>query len=64
MTVAMRWGVTGVPTWQLVTSWLLLVATAAFMIWIASRVFRLGMLRYGQRMEMREMVAALRGAEG
>lgn len=64
MTVAMRWGVTGVPAWQLVTSWLLLVATAAFMIWIASRVFRLGMLRYGQRMEMREMVAALRGAEG
>jgi ABC-2 type transport system permease protein len=63
LTVAMRWGVTGVPTWQLVTSWLLLVATAAVSIWIAARVFRLGMLRYGQRLQMREVIAALRGAE-
>lgn len=63
MTVAMRWGVTGIPTWQLVVSWLLLVGSAAFMIWLASRVFRLGMLRYGQQLEIREVVAALRGAE-
>lgn len=63
LTVAMRWGVTGVPTWQLVTSWLLLVATAAVSVWLAARVFRLGMLRYGQRLQMREVVAALRGAE-
>ncbi|MDT8305855.1 MAG: ABC transporter permease [Anaerolineae bacterium] len=63
MTVAMRWGVTGVPTWQLVTSWTLLVATAAATIWLAARVFRLGMLRYGQRVAMREVVAALRGME-
>jgi ABC-2 type transport system permease protein len=63
MTVAMRWGVTGVPTWQLVASWLILAGTAAFMIWLAARIFRRGMLRYGQRLELREVIAALRGAE-
>lgn len=62
MTVALRWGL-GLPTWQMVASWLILVATAALSIWFAARIFRRGMLRYGQRMEMREVIAALRGAE-
>lgn len=62
MTVAMRWGL-GLPTWQLIASWLILVGTAALSIWLAARIFRQGMLRYGQRLEMREVIAALRGAE-
>jgi ABC-2 type transport system permease protein len=62
ITVAMRWGL-GVPTWQVVASWLILVATAALSIWLAARIFRRGMLRYGQRLDMREVIAALRGAE-
>lgn len=62
MTVSMRWGL-GLPTWQLIASWLILVGTAVFSIWLAARIFRRGMLRYGQRLEMREIIAALRGAE-
>ena len=62
MTVALRWGL-GLPTWQIIASWVILVVTAALSIWFAARIFRRGMLRYGQRMEMREVIAALRGAE-
>lgn len=64
LTVAMRWGTTGVPLWQMVASWLILVGTAAFTIWAASRIFRAGMLRYGQRLDVREMMGALRGETG
>lgn len=62
MTVALRWGL-GMPAWQVIASWLILATTAALSIWFASRIFRRGMLRYGQRMELREVIAALRGAE-
>jgi ABC-2 type transport system permease protein len=63
LTVAMRWGVTGVPLWQLIASWLILAGSAAFSIWLAARIFRRGMLRYGQQMELREVIGALRGTE-
>jgi ABC-2 type transport system permease protein len=53
MTVAMRWGVTTVPVWQLALGWTLLVGTAAFMVVVASRVFRVGMLQYGQPISLR-----------
>lgn len=62
MTVALRWGL-GMPAWQVIASWLILTTTAALSIWFAARIFRRGMLRYGQRMELREVIAALRGAE-
>ncbi|NOZ71751.1 MAG: ABC transporter permease, partial [Chloroflexi bacterium] len=46
-TVAMRWGVTVIPFWQLATSWLLVWITALAGVFIASRVLRTAMLRYG-----------------
>jgi len=65
MTVAMRWGMTTIPTWQLAVSWLILVSTAAISIGVAARVFRVGMLRYGQRLDLKTMLRAVRtGAEG
>lgn len=60
ITIAMRWGATTIPTWQLVLSWLLLVGTAAFSIFVAARVFRTGMLRYGQAIRLRGLVTILR----
>lgn len=60
ITIAMRWGATSIPFWQLGLSWVLLAATAAFSIWVASRVFRIGMLRYGQAIRLAGLIAILR----
>jgi len=60
LTVTLRLGLAQVPMWQMIASWVLLVVSAAAAIWLAGRVFRLGMLRYGQRLDFRQIVAALR----
>ena len=60
ITVTLRWGLTSIPLWQLIASWLLLVATAGFSVWAAARIFRAGMLRYGQRLDFKGMIAAMR----
>lgn len=61
LTVLMRWGLTTIPPWQLLVSWTLLVASAAASIWAAARVYRAGMLHYGQRLSWPAIRAALRG---
>jgi ABC-2 type transport system permease protein len=61
LTVSMRWGLGTIPVWQLGVSWVLLVMTTFLMLWIAVRIFRAGMLRYGQNMTLRGAVASLRG---
>jgi len=60
VTIMFRWGFTIIPLWQLVVSWVLLVAAAGSSIWAAARIFRLGMLRYGQGLNVREALAGLR----
>ena len=60
ITITMRWGFTVIPFWQLVLSWLILVATATFLVWVAARIFRLGMLRYGQRLKLKSTLATIR----
>lgn len=60
MTIVMRWGFTIIPLWQVALSWFIIVITGVVIIWIASRVFRLGMLRYGQRITFKAAFAALR----
>ena len=60
ITVTMRWGLTVIPLWQLVFSWLLLVSSAGLSVWAAARILRVGMLRYGQRLNLRAMAQALR----
>ena len=60
LTTAMRWSMTTIPAWQLVVSWLLLVASAGFSLWGSARIFRLGMLRYGKQFSLRTALGALR----
>lgn len=60
ITVTIRWGMAVIPAWQLIVSWLLLVATAGLSVWAAARIFRIGMLRYGQRINLRAAVQILR----
>lgn len=61
VTVTLRWAIGAIPFWQLVASWIILVVSAAAMIGVATRIFRAGMLRYGQPLSLRSLVATLQG---
>jgi ABC-2 type transport system permease protein len=61
LTISLRWGLGTVPLWQVGLSWMVLVATTGFMAWAAARVFRAGMLHYGQPLSVKAALAALRG---
>jgi ABC-2 type transport system permease protein len=60
LTILLRSSLTSVPLWQMIVSWILLVVTALSSVWLASRIFRMGMLRYGQRLTLKSVVAGLR----
>ena len=60
LTVTMRWAFADVPLGQLALSWTLLVGSALFSIWAAARIFRAGMLRYGQTLDLRSVAGILR----
>ncbi len=60
VTITLRWGLSTIPIWELIASWIILVGSAIFSIWAAARVFRSGMLRYGQRLNLRAMLSAVR----
>jgi len=62
MSIIMRWGFTVIPVWQIAISWVISVVSGIIIVWIASRLFRLGMLRYGQRITLKAALAALRPA--
>lgn len=56
ITLAIRAGFASIPTWQLVLSLSALIIFALAAVWFAGRAFRLGMLRYGQRVPWREFL--------
>jgi len=56
ITLAIRAGFAPIPTWQLVLSLSLLIIFALAAVWFAGRAFRLGMLRYGQRVPWQEFL--------
>ena len=45
----------GVPTWQLILSLTLLFATALGIIWLASRIYRRGILHYGKKASFKDL---------
>jgi ABC-2 type transport system permease protein len=55
LAMLIRAGFTIVPEWQIMVSVGLLVAAAIGSLWLAGRAFRLGMLRYGQRVRWKEV---------
>ncbi|MBM3151944.1 MAG: ABC transporter permease [Chloroflexi bacterium] len=55
LTLFIRVGLTIIPAWQIAVSAIVQVAAAIAAIWLAGRIFRLGMLRYGQRLKWREI---------
>ncbi len=54
--LSMRTAFAVVPAWQMVLGIALLSLSAAGSLWLAARAFRIGMLRYGQRLSLRELV--------
>lgn len=60
LTITLRWSMAVIPLWQMALSWGLLVATAGFSLWAAARIMRVGMLQYGQRLDLRAALRALR----
>lgn len=59
-TIALRWGATVIPWWQIVVAWLLVSGSAVGALLIAPRIFRRGMLRYGQHMKFGGLLEAVR----
>lgn len=50
----------GVPLWQEVLSVVLLFATATAMVWVAGRIYRVGILMYGKKPTLADMLRWLR----
>jgi ABC-2 type transport system permease protein len=46
-----------VPVWQVISSIAILSVSAVFSIWLAARAFDMGMLRYGKRLRLAELLA-------
>lgn len=62
LTMLLRQGVTILPPWQIALSSSILVISAIAAIWLAGKAFRLGMLRYGKRLSLREIFSRRGGA--
>ena len=56
VTLPMRLAFGSVPLWQTVGSISLLTLSAAGALWLAGRIFRLGMLRYGKALTLKEVL--------
>jgi ABC-2 type transport system permease protein len=57
-----RMALVEVPTWQLITSLAILMASLIGSIWLVARIFRAAMLMYGQALRPRQILQALREA--
>jgi ABC-2 type transport system permease protein len=58
----LRLGITGVPTWQLVASMIVLMLSVVGGLWVAAKLLRGYLLMYGKRPRLREIVRALRAS--
>jgi ABC-2 type transport system permease protein len=59
--MAMRLVVSNVPQWQVIVGMILLALSGVFAIWLAGRVFRVGILLAGQMPKLRDLPRLLRG---
>lgn len=61
LTMLTRTQVSDVSWMTMVSSWLILAGSAAFSLFLVSKLLRVGMLRYGQKLTLREVARVLRG---
>jgi ABC-2 type transport system permease protein len=62
MVMPVRASVSGVDLWQLALSLVLLFATAAAMIWIAAKIYRVAIFATGQKPTGREILRWMKAA--
>jgi len=60
LTILIRLGFSTIPTWQIAVSIVILILSAVGSLWLAGRIFRLGMLRYGQRVRWKDIFSSLK----
>lgn len=53
-------GEDGVPIWQFITSILVLIATFSAIVWLAAKIYRVGILMYGKKPTYKELFKWLR----
>jgi ABC-2 type transport system permease protein len=56
----LRMSAVSVPTWEIVASLFALMAGCYIAVWVAARIYRTGLLMYGKRPTMREMMRWVR----
>jgi ABC-2 type transport system permease protein len=59
-TIAFRYSMTSIPIWQPIAAIALLAIAALASLWIASKIFRVGLLRFGQKVPLTELFDSLR----
>jgi ABC-2 type transport system permease protein len=60
LSLPIRASVTNIPFWQILTAETLLILCAIGAIWIAAKAFRLGLLRYGKKLRLAEILRSAR----
>jgi ABC-2 type transport system permease protein len=45
----------GVATWEIILSMVILIASIIFMVWVAARIYRVGILMYGKKASFKEI---------
>lgn len=57
MLMRLPWGIGdgGVPVWQLITSIIILIGTFIGIVWVAAKIYRVGILMYGKKPSYKEL---------
>ncbi len=58
--IRLRMATMAVPVWQLALSLVLMVLSIHRMVWVATRIYRVGILMYGKRPTLPEMLRWLK----
>ena len=46
----------GIPTWEIITSLVILYASFIGMVWVASKIYRVGIFMYGKKPSIKELI--------
>jgi ABC-2 type transport system permease protein len=61
--MTVRIAATDVPLWQIATSVVLTVGTVFLLIWIAAKIYRVGILMYGKKPKLKDLIKWVRLAK-
>ena len=62
MLMPLRMSMVEVPAWEVAASLLILAASAGLVVWLSARIYRVGLLMYGKRPNVMELIRWIRYA--